>query len=284
MDIEAGTVIAGRYRVLEPLRPEGAGHVYAVERVDDRRCMALKVLRHDLRLLPASAARLRLEAQTIEAVDSDHLIRGLAFDEGDELGPLLAMELLEGEALLTRLKRGGRLSLAELHPLAEQALIALTDLHRAGVIHADLRPQNLFLEARPDQDTRVVLLDFASARLPRERATGAEIPPFECLGTFSFMPPEQIAKAPSFDHRADVYACATVIFQALAGRLPFSSRDVLAMVENKCSKDAPRLGTMMSSPVDPGVEDFLALGLARDPADRFQNAAAALSAWRAIQP
>lgn len=284
MDIEAGTVIAGRYRVVASLRPEGAGHVYAVDRVDDGRRMALKVLRNDLRLLASSAARLRLEAQIIEAIDSDHLIRGLAYDQGDDLGPLLAMELLRGEPLLARLKRAGRLSLADLHPLIEQTLIGLGDLHRGGVIHADLRPQNIFLESGPDKDLRVVLLDFASARLPAERATGAEIPPFECLGTFSFMPPEQIAKAPSFDHRADVYACATVIFQALAGRLPFSSRDVLAMVENKCSKDAPRLGTMMDTPVDPGLEDFLALGLTRDPEDRFQNAAAALSAWRAIKP
>lgn len=87
MDIEAGTVIAGRYRVVASLRPEGAGHVYAVDRVDDGRRMALKVLRNDLRLLASSAARLRLEAQIIEAIDSDHLIRGLAYDPGDDLAP-----------------------------------------------------------------------------------------------------------------------------------------------------------------------------------------------------
>lgn len=282
MDIEAGTVIAGRYRVLEHLRPEGAGQVYAVERVDDRRCMALEVLRGDLRALASSGARLRLEVRTIEAIDSDHLIRGLAYDEDPELGPLLAMELLEGESLLARLKRAGPLPLAELHPLIEQTFHGLVDLHRAGVIHADIRPQNLFLEQIPGLPTRVKILDFASARLPVERGTGLELAPFECLGTFSFMPPEQIAKAASFDHRADIYATATVIFQALTGRLPFSSRDLLAMVEAKCKEDAPRLRDKTSAPMHPEVEDFVALALSRDPDERFQSAAAALAAWRAI--
>ncbi|MFO0755579.1 MAG: serine/threonine-protein kinase [Byssovorax sp.] len=284
MDIEAGTVIAGRYRVLGHLRPEGAGAVYEAERVDDRRKIALKVLRGDLRRAPSSAARLRLEAKTIEAVDSDHLIRGLAYDEDRELGPLLAMEMLEGETLLARLKRGGPLRLADLHPLVEQTLQGLKDLHRAGVIHADIRPQNLFLETCDGPSPRIKILDFASAHLPAERSTGERLAPFECLGTFSFMPPEQIAKAETFDHRADIYACATVIFQALSGRLPFSSRDMLAMVEAKCKTDAPKLGEKARGPVHPEVEAFVALGLARDPEERFQSAAAALAAWRAITP
>ena len=284
VDIEVGTLIGGRYRVVESLRPEGESHVYAVELLGDKRPLALKILRGALRALPSSVARLRLEVTLLEAIDSDHLIRGLALEDGGEFGPIVAMELLEGETLLARLKRGGPLPLRDLHPLVVQTLTGLCDLHRAGVVHADLRPAHLFLERRQGGDTRVKILDFASARLPALRSGDVSVPPFDCLGTLSFMPPEQIAKDSSFDHRADLYACATVIFRALSGRLPFPSRDMLSMVESKCSTLAPRLSEVMKPPVDAAVEDFLALCLMRDPRERFQSAPAALAAWRGIEP
>jgi serine/threonine-protein kinase len=106
----------------------------------------------------------------------------------------------------------------------------------------------------------------------------------QSLGTFSFMPPEQIGKAKTVDHRADIYACATMIYQSMSGQLPYQARNLLIMVEMKQKTDARRLAEAMAGPVDPRLEAFLAKGLAREPADRFQSALEGLTAWRELRP
>jgi serine/threonine-protein kinase len=94
------------------------------------------------------------------------------------------------------------------------------------------------------------------------------------------MPPEQIGKAKTVDHRADIYACTTMIYQSLTGQLPYLAKNVLVMVEMK-AKQAPRtLGEALDKPVDPRLESFIAKGLARDAKDRFQTSGEALAAWR----
>ena len=96
--------------------------------------------------------------------------------------------------------------------------------------------------------------------------------------------PEQIGKAKTVDHRADIYACATLIYQSLTGQLPYSARNILVMFAMKSKTDARKLGDAMSGPVDPRVEAFVARGLSRDPSQRFQNALEALDAWRDLRP
>src|SRR6185312_14606815 len=86
------------------------------------------------------------------------------------------------------------------------------------------------------------------------------------------------------DHRADIYACSTLIYQSLTGQLPYSARNILVMVEMKTKIDARKLGDAMSSPVDPRLEAFVTRGLSRDPSQRFQTALEALNAWRELRP
>jgi serine/threonine-protein kinase len=104
------------------------------------------------------------------------------------------------------------------------------------------------------------------------------------MGVFSFMPPEQIGKLKTVDHRADIYACATLVYQALSGQLPYSARNILVMVEMKTKTDARTLSDALHGPVDPRLEAFLAIGLARNPAQRFSTALDALHAWRTLRP
>src|SRR5262249_28737267 len=106
----------------------------------------------------------------------------------------------------------------------------------------------------------------------------------QSLGTFSFMPPEQIGKAKTVDHRADIYACATLIYQSLTGQLPYAARNILVMVEMKSKTDARPLHEAMSGLIDPRLESFVARGLARDAGQRFQTALEALAAWRDLRP
>jgi Protein kinase domain len=205
-------------------------------------------------------------------------------EEDPEHGVVLVFELLEGESLIDRLKRTGPIAFDELWPIIEQVWMGLADAHRAGIIHRDLKPSNVFLERRPDGATRVKILDFGISKVPKEVGGETLTEMGQSLGTFSFMPPEQIGKAKTVDHRADIYACATLIYQSLTGQLPYSARNILVMVEMKTKTDARKLTDATAAPVDPRLEAFVARGLSRDPSHRFQTALEALTVWRDLRP
>ncbi|WP_437956942.1 protein kinase [Sorangium sp. So ce119] len=284
MELEAGTVVANRYRIIRQLGRGGMGEVFAAENIRTGRQVAIKLLRADSKAKSSAAERFRREARAAGSINSDHVTEILDVEEDPEHGIVLVFELLEGESLIDRLKRTGPIAFDELHPIIEQVWMGLADAHRAGIIHRDLKPSNVYLEARPDGSTRVKILDFGISKLPKEMGGETLTEMGQSLGTFSFMPPEQIGKAKTVDHRADIYACATMIYQSMSGQLPYQARNLLIMVEMKQKTDARKLAEAMDGPVDPRLEAFLAKGLAREPADRFQSALEGLTAWRELRP
>jgi serine/threonine-protein kinase len=281
---EAGTVVATRYRILRPLGRGGMGEVWAAENIRTGRQVAVKLLRSESKAKSSAIERFRREARAAGSINSDHVTQVLDIDEDAEHGIAIVFELLEGESLIERLKRTGPMGFEELHPIIEQVWLGLADAHRAGIIHRDLKPSNVFLERRPDGVTRVKILDFGISKLPKELTGDTLTEMGQSLGTFSFMPPEQIGKAKTVDHRADIYATTTLIYQALSGQLPYEARNILLMVELKSKQEPRTLGAAMDGPVAPALEAFLAKGLARDPGARFQSAAEALAAWRDLAP
>jgi eukaryotic-like serine/threonine-protein kinase len=284
LELEAGTVVANRYRITRPLGRGGMGEVFAAENIRTGRQVAVKLLRSDSKTKSSAVARFRREARAAGSINSDHVTQVLDVEEDPEHGIVLVFELLEGESLIDRLKRTGPIDFDELHPIIEQVWMGLADAHRAGIIHRDLKPSNVFLEARPDGTTRVKILDFGISKLPKEMGGETLTEMGQSLGTFSFMPPEQIGKAKTVDHRADIYACTTLIYQAITGQLPYQARNILIMVEMKTKTDARKLAEVMDGPIDARLESFLAMGLARDPAQRFQSAVEGLNAWRELRP
>ncbi len=284
MEPAAGTVVATRYRILRPLGRGGMGEVWAAENIRTGRVVAIKLLRSESKAKSSAIERFRREARAAGSINSDHVTQVLDIDEDPEHGIAIVFELLEGESLIERLKRTGPMSFEELHPVIEQVWLGLADAHRAGIIHRDLKPSNVFLERRPDGVTRVKILDFGISKLPKELTGDTLTEMGQSLGTFSFMPPEQIGKAKTVDHRADIYATATLIYQALSGQLPYEARNILLMVELKSKQEPRALAAAMDGAVDPALEAFLAKGLARDPGQRFQSANEALTAWRDLAP
>ena len=284
MEIDPGTVVANRYRISRPLGRGGMGEVFAAENIRTGRPVAVKLLRSESKAKSSAVARFRREARAAGSINSDHVTEILDVEEDAEHGIVLVFELLEGESLIDRLKRTGPIPFDELFPIVEQVWIGLADAHKAGIIHRDLKPSNVFLERRPDGQTRVKILDFGISKLPKEMGGETLTEMGQSLGTFSFMPPEQIGKAKTVDHRADIYACATLIYQALSGQLPYAARNILVMVEMKSKTEARRLADAMGGDVDPRLEAFLSRALAREPAQRFQSALDALSAWRDLRP
>jgi hypothetical protein len=279
------TVIGDRYRIIHLSRQECVGNVFAAIDLRTGAQVAIKLLRtDDMKSLDDRRARLEREARAMSSIYSRHVPRVLEIAADKRQGLAIVAEPLEGELLIDRLKRLGPISFEELHPLIEQVWIGLTDIHKVGVIHRDLKPSNLFLEHGRDGVTRVKILDFGICKLWKADDSVTLTQMGQSLGTFSFMPPEQIGKSRLVDHRADIYACSTLIFQALSGQLPYNARNILVMVEMKVKTDARRLSEVMEGAVDPALEAFLARGLERDARNRFQSSEEALMAWRKLLP
>lgn len=283
MDLDPGTVVANRYRISRPLGRGGMGEVFAAENIRTGRPVAIKLLRQDSKSKSTAIARFRQEARAAGSINSDHVTQVLDVEDDPEHGVVLVFELLEGESLIDRLKRTGPIPFSELHPIIEEVWLGLADAHRVGIVHRDLKPSNVFLERRPDGVTRVKIMDFGISKVPKEVGGETLTEMGQSLGTFSFMPPEQIGKAKLVDHRADIYACTTLIYQSLTGQLPYAARNILIMVEMKSKADARSLREVMGVPVDHRVEAFVARGLARDAGKRFQSAIDALAAWRELR-
>lgn len=258
--------------------------MFAAENIRTGRPVAIKLLRQDSKAKSSAVARFRQEARAAGSINSDHVTQVLDVEEDPEHGVVLVFELLEGESLIDRLKRTGPIPFHELWSIIEQVWMGLADAHRAGIIHRDLKPSNVFLERRPDGTTRVKILDFGISKVPKEAGGETLTEMGQSLGTFSFMPPEQIGKAKTVDHRADIYACATLIYQSLTGQLPYTARNILVMVEMKTKTDARKLSEAMQGSVEPRLEAFVSKGLSRDPTQRFPTAIDALNAWRDLRP
>ncbi len=284
MDLDPGTIVANRYRISRPLGRGGMGEVFAAEHIRTGRPVAIKLLRQDSKAKATAVKRFQQEARAAGQINSDHVTQVLDVEEDPDHGVVLVFELLEGESLIDRLKRTGPIPFDELWPIIEQVWMGLADAHRAGIIHRDLKPSNVFLERRPDGTMRVKILDFGISKVPKEAGGETLTEMGQSLGTFSFMPPEQIGKAKTVDHRADIYACSTLIYQSLTGQLPYAARNILVMVEMKSKTDARKLSDAMGGPVDPRLEAFVARGLAREASQRFSTAVEALAAWRELRP
>src|SRR5262245_54130989 len=206
----------GRYRILHKLGQGGMGVVYAAEDPSLGRRVALKTITHSD---DDSRQRFRREARAAASVSHPNACQ--IFEIGEDAGRLfIAMELLDGEPLAERLKRGP-LPLADTLSLGREMLSALDALHAQGVIHRDVKPSNVFLTSRGTK-----LLDFGLAR-PLSSDSGGALSLEDDLtrsglivGTPRYMAPEQVLGDP-IDARTDVFATGAVLFEALAGRVAF---------------------------------------------------------------
>lgn len=266
------------------------GEVWAARSPDGRHEVAIKVLLAKAALKPDLVARFEREAVVCASIDSQYVCKLLGHDR-DSTGTLfLVFEKLDGESLSDRLKRETYLPFAEVGPIVEDALLGLTAAHRAGVIHRDLKPGNIFLERTGDADRpeRAKVLDFGISKLSRDhdgRRDEPSLTDFDAtLGSFAYMAPEQVRGAARVDHRCDIYAMGTVAFRALAGRLPFEGPSAGSVIALKLDRVAPSLSEATRDHWPAGLERFLGIALQRDPELRFASADDALAAWRACLP
>ncbi|NLE87707.1 MAG: serine/threonine protein kinase [Myxococcales bacterium] len=268
-----GLLPGTRYRLVKPLAVGAMGEVFEACHVDLGRPVALKVLPRAASGSAERRQRFRTEARAIARLAHDNLVTLHDFGIAADGRFYYAMELLEGESLEARLRRGP-LEWRRAVELAIQACAALEAAHGAGVIHRDITPANLFLTA----SGTVKLLDFGVARFATEPRAGGEAQP-AVIGTPEYLAPEQAAGADA-DERADIYALGAVLYEMVTGLPPHllgprETLNVPALLTAKISATPPP--PRVCAPereIPPSLDHIIVQALSREPQRRFSSAAA----------
>jgi len=275
--IEPGSVIGNRFEILQLLGEGGMGAVYKAHDRELERDVALKLIRSELARNPEILQRFKQELILARQVTHRNVIR--IFDLGQADGhKYITMEYLEGRDLRAVLREKGKLPPEEAAKIILQICRALEAAHGEGVIHRDLKPQNIMLDA----NGRAYVMDFGiarSAHLPGMTQTGA------LVGTPEYMSPEQ-AKGEKLDERSDLFSLGVILYELLIGQSPYHSDTPLATLWKRIQEKAAPL-TDLDPTIPKPVSDIVAKALEIDPKDRFSSAtefAQSLESWLGISP
>lgn len=237
------------------------GEVYAAS--GPQGAVAVKVLHPHLADSAGDVARFERELEIARMLRSPHVARLIANGVTPEGAPFLVMELLSGSDLGSILRDRGTLTVRETSELVRDVANALDEASAAGIVHRDIKPQNLFRVLEPAQAWKV--LDFGVSRFIDTTSSLTE----GAIGTPSYMAPEQCRGEP-VDHRADVFALAVVAYRALTGQPPFSGPDHFAVLYAVVNEQPARPSDLVPLPLD--VDAVIAIGLAKERSERFQSA------------
>jgi eukaryotic-like serine/threonine-protein kinase len=273
----------GKYRLIDQIGEGGMGTVFRAEHTVLGSPAAVKLLLPRFTQDTAVVERFFQEAKAASAIRHPGVVEVFDYGRLASGQAYIAMELLRGEDLRGFLARHGRLGPELAAHIARQMLDALNATHAVGVIHRDLKPDNVFLvrDVASPGAVRVKILDFGIAKLVGGRRDRPSAPRFQTkgdliLGTPAYMAPEQCKGGHELDARVDVYALGCILFQMLTGRPPFvagGDGEVMAM---HIYEPPPRLSNLVHGlPVE--LDALLARLLIKDPADRIPSAAYALA-------
>lgn len=269
-DLSPGLLIDDRWELLSALATGSSGEVFASRERPTGREAAIKVMRADLMGDPVAVKRFEREAQATGSIQHPNVVRVIG--HGHHRGrPYLAMELLHGETLEARLGRGPVPRERSLAVIAQIAA-ALDAAHAAGVIHRDLKPDNVFLLEGDAVDVRV--LDFGYAKLADHLVGDGSLTAANALlGTPLYMAPEQVQASREVDARADLWSLAVIAYELVVGRAPFPSTNMADLfVEILASPIPPP--TSIDPSLPRGLDAWAARALARARDVRFPSATA----------
>ncbi|HWG47854.1 MAG TPA: protein kinase [Gemmataceae bacterium] len=269
-----------RYRVLGLIGQGGMGAVYQAEHRRMERLVALKVIRPGLMRHTAAVQRFHQEARAAARLQHAHIVTAYDADQAGELH-FLVMEYIEGRNLADYLAEKGSLSVTEACEYIRQAALGLQHAHERGMVHRDIKPHNLMLQADAAAASGIVkILDFGLARLPRTPdcaptgnvQAGTLTDTGTVMGTADYIAPEQAANPRGADIRADIYALGCTLFHLLTGRPPFPAGTVAEKLARHAEAPFPSL-TALRPETPPGLAVVLARMTAKAPADRYATPA-----------
>ena len=277
-----GRVLQGRYRLTDRLGQGGMGTVYrAVHTLMDKP-LAVKILRGELATDADAVARFHREARSASRLDHDHCIRVNDFGQTEDGLLYLAMELLEGRSLGQRIVES-RMSVTEAASTAQAIALALEHAHEAGVIHRDLKPDNVFLAQRSRGREIVKVLDFGLAKLASDSGKSRSITRDGTIfGTPEYMAPEQ-AQGEALDNRTDLYSLGVLLYRLATGELPFRG-DTFVAVLTKHVREAPRPPREVNPAIPPGLEAVILRCMEKRSADRYASASEVAEALAPLVP
>jgi predicted Ser/Thr protein kinase len=259
-----GWLIQGKFEVLDEIGHGGMGVVYRARQVSLDRIVALKMLSARLVDDEQFQERFRQEAKIIARLNHPNIIQVYdIFDIEDEGGFCIVMEYLDGDSLATELRRSKRLDVPRVLSIARQVAAGLAYAHGKGIIHRDIKPDNIMLLG----GDQVKIMDFGIARLldsSLQTRTGIS------MGTPQFMAPEQ-ARSQTVDARTDLYSLAVVLYNMLAGEPPFTGDSPIS-IALKQVQESPRPPSELNPSIPPELESLVLRGMQKDPAKRFGSA------------
>jgi serine/threonine protein kinase len=241
IQVEAGTVLGGKYRLESLIGRGGMGSVWRAEHLELRAPVAVKLLESDgMARTEEAIRRFHREARAAAAIRSAHVVQILDHSVDQATGwPFIVMELLEGESLAQRISRVTRISPAEAARIFTQVARALSRAHEAGIIHRDLKPDNVFL-VRNDDDEVAKVLDFGIAKAPVHAISGdAGTATGTVMGTAYYMSPEQISGTKNVDFRTDLWALGVMVCECLTGQRPFDADTIGGLTLRICADPVP---------------------------------------------
>lgn len=275
--LQSGSILAGRYEILELLGEGGMGAVYKAKDRELDRVVALKVIRPELSGHPEILRRFKRELILARQITHKSVIRIFDLGVADGL-KFISMEFVEGRPLAALLAERGKLPPDEAARVIQQVCLGLEAAHAEGVVHRDLKPQNIML----DEHGKVTVMDFGiagSVEVSDLTRTGA------LLGTPAYMSPEQ-AKGQHVDTRSDLFAVGIIFYELLTGVRPFEADTVMGMLLSRVQGKAPP--PIEVDPATPRpLSDIVSKSLAVDPGRRYQNATEILQdleAWQGPRP
>ncbi len=282
-----GKTVAGRYEIVERLGVGGMGTVYRARQKGLVRDVALKILKREVSTNPDAVARFQREAKAMSLLAHPNTVRVFDFGQTPDGLLYLAMELLEGETLGERFQREPRLPPEEAIEIARQILSSLHEAHSKGLVHRDMKPDNIFLaELEGHEELVVKVLDFGIAKawsgdvqLDQHETQAGTV-----FGTPRYMSPEQ-AQGHPLDPRSDLYSVGILLYQMLTGTPPFVDDDaVVVMAKHIREKPVPVRRRAPDVPIPASLERIVTKALQKDPDLRFQDAPAFDAALQASLP
>jgi serine/threonine-protein kinase len=275
-DVTLGELFARRYEVQDVLGRGGMGVVYRARDRQLDEVVALKVLRSDaLREDATLVERFKQELKLARRITHRNVLRTHDFGETDGV-PYISMEYVEGVTLKDLIARKGALPVGVALRIAKQICQGLEAAHQQGVVHRDIKPQNLLILPESGE---VKIMDFGIARVSAVDGASGLTTAGTVVGTPDYMPPEQ-AQGVTADFRSDLYSMGAVLFEMFTGRLPFPGDTALAVIMGHLRKPPPQPRGLNPS-LSPEIEALVLRCLEKDPARRYARAGELLAALQA---
>ena len=258
----------GDYIVAAHIADGAMGAVYEARRAETRERVAIKVLHSDVEEDEVAVERFKREYETADMFDHPHIVKVLDFGETSDGQHFMTMEFLIGRELGQLLRSSGAQTPARSLRMLAQVAEALDHAHSFGVIHRDLKPDNVFLcETEAGDDVRI--LDFGSVKLQVE--TGPKLTAFgTTLGSPYYMSPEQAKGLPDVDNRTDVFAMGAILYELTSGKIAFEAPTV-AEILMKIVRMMPTPLTTVSPGTPPALEQVVVKALAKDKLQRYET-------------